>query len=735
MSTEMDSGIGRPVSRLDGPVKCRGEATYAAEFTRPGLVHAVLVPAPFAAGTATLDVDAARAMPGVLAVLSTGAGNALTTTKAAKQAVTMPLLRDDLVRYHGQTVAVVVADTLERATAAAFAVRVLGPAAAPVVDMAGALGAAFVPDDVKGGADSARGDADGAYRAAPVTLEATYATPMEFHNPMEPHATLAEWDGDRLTVWTASQGVFGARTTLAGLFGIPPADVRVICPYVGGGFGCKGNTWPPVTLAALAARTVGRPVRLVLTRPQMYANNGHRPQTIQRVALGSTADGRLVSIRHDGYSQMSDRSLGSFTESFAVVTRSLYSCPAVATAHRSVPTSFGLPTYMRAPGEAPGMFALESAMDEMAAKLGQDPIAFRLRNYAERDEGEDKPFASKALRECYAEGAARFGWQRRTPQPRSMRDGHVLVGMGMATSAYPTNRQASSARVTLFADGTALVQCGTQDLGTGTYTIMMQVAAQTLGLPARKVRVELGDTDLPASGVSGGSSTAVSVTPAVLQAAQQVRARALGLALAQGGPDWQHTAPDQMTLTDGVVRSEHASASLAELMRARGMTQIQAEAGAKLGPDAARTSRHAFGAQFAEVRIDEDFGTIRVSRYTGVFGVGRLLNAKTGRSQLLGGITFGLGMALLEAATPDPHSGRIMNDNLSEYLVPVNADVPEIDVVTIEDADTVTDPLGAKGIGELPMVGVAAAVANAVYHATGKRVRSLPIRIEDVLSA
>ena len=730
-----DMIIGQPISRLDGPAKATGSATYAAEFSRPGMVHAVLVQAPFAAGRITsIDTDAVRSMPGVLAILEVGDGAALRDHKATKQSVVTPLLRSDKVFYHGQTIAVVVADSFERATAAALALHAQGEAAPPVADMSKALASAYKPDDVKGGSDSSRGDFDHAFRAAPRQLDATYTTPMEFHNPMEPHATLAEWSGDQLTVWTSTQSISSAKATLAGVFGMAPDKVRVICPYVGGGFGSKGNTWPPTTLAALAARKVGRPVRLVVTRAQMYMNNGHRPQTIQRVSLGSAADGGLTAIRHDGYSQMSDKSLGNFTESFAVAARMLYSCAAVTTAHRDVPTSFSLPTYMRAPGEASGMFALESAMDEMAVLLGMDPIAFRLRNYAEHDEDMNKPFASKGLRQCYSEGAARFGWQHRSAAPRSMRDGHVLIGMGMATSAYPTNRQPAQARVTLFADGTALVQCGTQDLGTGTYTIMMQVAAETLGLPPAKVRVELGDSTLPAAGGSGGSTTAASVTPAVLQAATAVRTRVLGLALAQQGSQWQGVQLEEMTLRNAVIGSPRGTMTLESLMRARSMQQVQADAGAKLGPEGEKYSRHAFGAQFVEVRVDEDFGTIRVSRYTGVFGVGRLLNAKTGRSQLLGGITYGLGMALLESARPDQATARIMNANLSEYLVPVNADIPHIDVAVIEDSDTVTDPLGAKGIGELPMVGVAAAVANAVFHATGKRVRSLPIRIEDVMS-
>ena len=704
--------IGRAVSRIDGPAKATGSARYAAEFTQPGMVHAVLVQAPFAAGRVErLDVAAARAMPGVLAVLR----------------------HDDHVFYFGQTVAVVVADTLEHATAAASAMGVHGKPAAPVAEMQNALADATTPDDVRGGADTSRGDLGAGLAAAHARIRATYGTPMEFHNPMEPHATLASWESGRLTVWTSTQGISNAQATLATAFDLAPEHVRVICPFVGGGFGCKGRTWPPVILAAHAARTLGRPVRLVLTRAQMYMNNGHRPQTIQTLSVGCAKDGRLTALRHDGFSQMSDPSLGSFTESFAAATRTLYSCPAVATGHKTVPTSYSLPTYMRAPGEASGMFALESAIDEMAYEAGIDPLAFRIANYADHDENDNKPFASKALLQCYREGAARFGWARRTLAPRTKRDAHVLIGMGMASATYPTGRQPAHARVTLAADGGVLVQCGTQDLGTGTYTIMMQIAAQTLGAAPDKVRVELGDSTLPRSGVSGGSTTAASVMPAVLQAAQAVRTRAFGLALAAKGAAWHGIALETMTLRNGIITSPRGTINLTEAMRARRLTQIEVDTATALDPYAANFSRHAFGVQFVEVRIDEDFGTIRVSRYTGVFGVGQLLNAKTGRSQLIGGIVYGLGMALLEAARPDPHTAQIMNANLSEYLVPVNADIPEIDVQTIDDPDMATGPLGLKGIGELPIVGVAGAVANAVFNATGKRVRTLPIRIEDVL--
>ena len=550
---------------------------------------------------------------------------------------------------------------------------------------------------------------------------------------MEPHATVASWEGDQLTVWTATQGIGGVKKTLAAFFRLPPDNVRVICPYVGGGFGSKGNAWPPITFAAIAAREVGRPARLELTREQMYANNGYRPRTRQAVKLGARQDGTLVSLRHDGLTQMSDPALGEFAEPVATASRMLYACDNVATSHRLVTTNYGLPTYMRAPGEASGVFALECAMDELAIRLRMDPITLRLRNHADRDADRDKPFSSKRLREAYAQGAHMFGWDRRSPTPGSMRDGHILIGWGMATSTYPANRAPASARVLLSADGKALVQSGTQDIGTGTYTIMAQVAADMLGLPMGHVRVELGDTLLPDAPTSGGSTTAASVTPAVRMAAGTVRARLFGLALANGGPAWAGLTPADLRCENGAVAGPAGRMSYVSLLSRARLPSIEAQAGAKPGADFANFSRHSFGAQFAEVRIDPDFGTVHVSRFVGVYDAGRILNARTGRSQLIGGIVFGIGQALLEEAIPDFATGRIVNANLSDYLVPVNADVGSIEVATIASSDEIVDPLGARGIGELPIVGTAAAIANAVHHATGRRIRRLPIRVEDLL--
>ena len=730
--------IGDAVERVDAPLKTQGRARYAAEFIQPNMAHVVMVGSTIAKGRITgFDNRAALALPGVVAIITPGDTERLNVKKAAQQTVTAPLLQNEHVRFQGQPIALVVAETLETAQHAASLVTVRYDTVKPVLDMAAAHGDAYAPEHFSNGrapANTSRGTPDESFANAPVKIDATYETPPEYHNPMEPHATVASWDGTHLTVWTATQGVSGVKETLTAFFKLSPDNVRVICPYVGGGFGSKGNAWPPITLAAIAAREVGRPVRLELTREQMYSNNGYRPQTHQSVKLGANHDGKLVAIRHDGLTQMSDPSLGEFAESVGLATRMLYACDNVATTHRLIATNYGLPTYMRAPGEASGLFALESAMDELAVALSIDPIALRLANYAERDGNENKAFSSKHLREAYAKGADMFGWSRRAATPGAMRDGNVLIGWGMATATYPANRAPASARVRLLADGTALVQAGTQDIGTGTYTIMSQVAAEALGLPLGRVRAELGDTSLPDAPVSGGSTTAASVTPAVLMAATTVRTRLFGLALAHGGPGWSGLTPDDLRAADGAVVGPRATISITDLLARANLPSIEAEAGAKPGGDFKSYARHSFGAQFAEVRVDPDFGTVRVSRFVGVYDVGRVLNARTGRSQLLGGICFGIGQALLEAGIPDLATGRIVNNNISDYLVPVNADINSIEVATVGTPDPVVDPLGARGMGELPIVGTAAAIANAVYNATGKRIRSLPIRVEDVLA-
>ena len=709
--------LGTPIDRVDGHAKVTGRARYAAEFAAPGLLHAVLVQSTTAAGEILgIDVAEASGMPGVVLVITPDNALRLQVPEkpATEQEVDHPLLQNRTIRYSGQHVGVVVAATREQAVAAAARVRVRTREgeALTVMDH-DSLARAYVPKNFRDGQrppDSHRGDPDADFAAAPVRIEVTYETPVEHHNPMEPHATVARWDGDKLTVWHSTQGVTGAQKTLAQLFGLKPDDVRVVCPFLGGGFGSKGNCWPPATLAAMAARMVGHPVKLELTRAQMYTSNGYRPATRQTVKLGAQADGKLVALRHDGFSSMSMPELGEFVEPFALASEMLYDVPAAAISHRLVGLNQGLPTYMRAPGEAPGVHALECAMDELAVALRMDPIALRLANHADVDRSEDKPFSAKKLRECYARGAEAFGWSRRTPEPRSMRDGRLLVGMGMATSTYPMNRMAAKATARMDADGTVVVRSGTQDIGTGTYTVMTQVAADELGLPAARVRFELGDTAWPAAPVSGGSQTVASVGPAVQAACAALRAKLAGMGV----------APDFADLRAGLARA--------------GVDHVEADGEASYDRKKAKLSEHSFGAQFAEVTVDPDLGEIRVARFVGAFDAGRILNPKTARSQLIGGIAFGLGMALLEETTVDGNLGRITNPNVSEYLMAVNADVRQVEAILIDNDDQAANPLGARGIGELPMVGAAAAIANAVFHATGTRVRKLPIRLEDVLA-
>ena len=729
--------IGKPIDRIDAHLKVTGAAKYAAEFNVPNVVHAVLVQSTIAAGSISgFDLKEAEGMPGVLAIITPDNAGKLSHPEKVPQAVAGPLLQNKEILFNGQHVAVVVAETLEQAQAAASAVRVTYSRGEATTSMDAMLGQAYVPKHFRNGQrqpDSKRGDPDGAFDGGAVKLDTTYITPIEHHNPMEPHATIAMWNGDALTVWTTTQGIGGAQASLAGQFGIDKADVRVICPYLGAGFGSKGNTWPPATLAALAARQVKRPVKLVVSRAQMYTSNGYRPRTVQKFKAAADTNGSLVALQHDGFTSMSQPSLGEFAEPVALATEMLYACPNVAVTHRLVGLNAALPTYMRAPGEASGVFALELAMDEMAVALKMDPVEFRLRNYAETDPHENKPFASKALRACYEQGAKAFGWEKRSAEPRSMRDGNTLIGWGVATSTYPTNRLPSAVKVRMDGAGNVVVQCGTQDIGTGTYTVMTQVASDALGIPVHRIRFELGDSNLPAAPVSGGSMTVASVAPSVQAACGALVDKIKDMALADQNSGWQGQSREALQVRDGMVVGSDRQVPVSALLERGGHRFIEAEAKTQPGEEKQKFSMHAFGAQFAEVRVDPDLGTIRVSRFVGAFDAGNLLNAKTARSQLIGGITYGIGMALLEETLVDGESGRIVNANVAEYLMPVNADVPDIETIVVQNDDKNSNPLGAKGIGELPMVGVAAAIANAVFHATGVRVRKVPIRIEDIL--
>jgi xanthine dehydrogenase YagR molybdenum-binding subunit len=731
---------GLPIDRRDGRLKVTGRAKYAAEFDIDNVAHAVLVQSTITSGSiAGFDLAAAQALPGVLAILTPQNAPRLGGAEAGGPTIAFPLLQDNKVYYNGQHIAVVIADTLERAQYAASLVKVTYHEDEAAIRMDDSLDQAYVPKHFRNGArspDSRRGDPEAAWDAAPIRLDLTYTTPVEHHNPMEPHATIALWNGNRLTIYSATQGIDASQHTLATLFGLKQDQIRVICPFVGGGFGCKGVTWPHVALTAMAARQIGRPVKLVLTRAQMYTSNGFRPRTIQHLRVAAAPDGRLMALRHDGLSQMSVPAIGEFAEPVALATEMLYACPNVAVSHRLVPLNAPLPTFMRAPGEASGSFALESAMDELAAAIKLDPIELRLLNYAETDPHEDKPFSSKSLRQCYAAGAEAFGWAQRNPEPGSMRDGDTLIGWGMATATYPMNRSKANARMVFGLDGTVLVQAATQDIGTGTYTVMAQLAADAVQMPIHQVRFELGDSFYPNAPISGGSQTAASVGPAVLAAAEAARQKLFALALADKRSPFAGFAASDLALAEGFVLAQaapHMRVGVPALLTRNGLDRLEVEGGAAPGDEKQHYSMHSFGAQFVELRIDPALRQIRVSRLVGAFAPGRILNPKTAGSQAIGGIVFGIGMALLEETTIDPNIGRVTNSNVAEYLMPVHADIPDIQTIFIEEQDRLVNPVGVKGLGELPIVGVAAAVANAVYHATGVRVRDLPIRIDKIL--
>jgi len=735
---------GQPIDRIDGPLKVTGQARYAAEFLLPNLAHGVLVQAARSAARITrLDVSKSLEASGVILVLTHENVPRLDGRNGYATGATHPrgsdrellLLQDDQVRHDRQPIAVVVAETLEQAQHAASLVAVEYDERKPVLDLHDPIAKTFTPKPSLGPADSSRGDADAALAVADVRVDARYTTPMEHHNPIEPHATVATWEGDALTLYDSTQGVFETRQKVAQCLGIPAADVRVVTRFVGGGFGTKGSTWSHTVLTAVAARMAGRPVKLVLDRPQMFGATGHRPPTMQRVALGAGRDGQLTATVHKVLTQAS--TFDQWTETSALVTRILYACPNMRTSHRLAATDQSSPTFMRAPGESTGTFALESAMDELAEAVGLDPLELRLRNYAERDPDKNLPWSSKSLRACYAEGARRFGWDRRPPAPRSLRDGRWLVGLGMATASYPANRSAAAALARVMADGSALVQSGTQDIGTGTYTVMTQVAADALGLPLSRVRFDLGDTGFPQAPNSGGSQTAASVAPAVHKAAIAVKEKAVALAVGDEKSPLHGLEPEAVDVADGRLfdRADPTRGETYQALLIRNqIAEIEARADSKPGAEKGRFSMHAFGAQFAEVGVDRLTGEVRLRRMLGCFAAGRVLNAKTARSQAIGAMVGGAGMALLEETEWDSRSGRIMNANLGEYLVPVNLDIPAaFDAVFVDEVDAEINELGVKGLGELGITGAAGAIANAVYHASGVRVRDLPVSLEKLL--
>ena len=730
---------GKGIDRIDARLKVMGKATYAAEFPTANVVHGVIVGAPGGkAKLTTLDVAAAEKAPGVLSVFTHLNAPKLPGNGKRGEGVdrVMHLFQDDQVHYPDQPVALVVADTLEHARHAASLVKLTVDAATPVVDLEAERPRAYTPKSLNGRpADSDKGDFDKAFAAAKTKVEETYTTPDEHHNPMEMHATLAVWQGDdRVTVYDATQGVSTVQKKISTVFGLPPDNVRVICHYLGGGFGGKGSAWSHIGLAVMAAKVLKRPVKVMLTRAQMFSFVGHRPTTIQKVALAADAAGKLIALRHDAYSYTSN--VDEFVEPSALSARMLYACDNIRTSHRVARLDISTPTFMRAPGEASGTFALESAMDELAYAMDVDPLKLRLDNYAEKDPSDGKPWSSKELRACYKQGAERFGWAKRKKTPRSMHDGHWLVGMGVATATYPANQRDASAVARFKADGTVLVQAGSQDLGTGTYTIMTQIAADALGMPVDKVIFELGDTKMPPAPGSGGSSTASSVGSAVKMTCLEARRQLVELALADAASPLHGLSATDVDLDAGVLVSKKDRSkkdAVGEVVKRGGKDELVVRTDTKAKEERKTHSCHSFGAQFAEVRVDEATGEVRVSRIVGAFAAGKILNAKTARSQFIGGIIWGIGLALTEKTERDTRTGRALNRSLADYHVPVNADVPRIDIVMVDETDPFVNEIGAKGIGEIGITGVGAAIANAVFHATGKRVRDLPITLDKLL--
>jgi xanthine dehydrogenase YagR molybdenum-binding subunit len=707
--------IGQPLARLDGTLKVTGRATFAAEFARPKLAYGALIQSAIANGRVTkIDLSKARSAPGVIDILTRENAPPFKpypddlTKKGAPGESRVPL-QDDEIHYAGQHLGIVVAESFEQAIHAASLVRVTYQTQPPIVALReeSARRNATSPEKFIGRErlQVKRGDVNGGLATAAHKIDVIYSTPVENHNPIETYSTTAEWETpDRLLIHEATRGIKQLQKIVANAFGLPRDHVRIICKFIGGAFGSKGFQWSHTLLTAAASKLVQRPVKLTFTRPQMFDSAGQRARTEQTFSMGADKDGKLMALRHATTTHSSP--VSEYTEPCGNMSRMLYSCPSVEVSHQLVRLNLTTPCPMRAPGEAPGVFALECALDELAQNAGVDPVEFRLRNYAEFNEYENKPWSSKKLRECYQRGADRFGWSQRKREPGSIRTADGLqIGFGMATAIYPAGQQKAGATAVLNRDGTVVVRSATHEIGTGTYTAMSQFAADTLGIPVDNIHFELGDSQFPEAPNNGGSWLTASVAPAVVGACGELKKKVVDLA-----GSWPND-----------------STHLADLFARSGQEQIQADFMSEPNKEEReKFSFFSYGAVFVEVQVDP-FGQVRVKRATGVYDMGRMINPRLARSQIIGGMLFGFSMALMESTIPDEKTGRIVNPNLADYHVAVHADTPEFDIDFIGEPDPQMADLGARGIGEIGIVGAPAAVANAVFNATGMRIRELPI--------
>ena len=709
--------IGQPLARLDGKLKVTGRATFVAEFARPKLTYGALIQSAIANGRFTkIDLSAARSAPGVIDILTRENAPQFKPypddlTKKGAPGESRTPLQDDAIHYAGQHLGVVVAESFEQAMHAASLVRVTYQTQPPVVTLheESAQRSATSPEKFIGREtlQVKRGDVNRAFATAAHKIDVVYFTPVENHNPIETYSTTAEWEApDRLLIHEATRGIKQLQKIVANAFGLPRENVRIICKFIGGAFGSKGFQWSHTLLAAAASKLVQRPVKITFTRPQMFDSAGQRASTEQRFSVGSDKDGKLVALRHATTTHCSP--VSEYTEPCGNMSRMLYSCPNVEVSHQLVRLNLTTPCPMRAPGEAPGVYALECALDELAQNVGIDPVELRLRNYAEFNEYENKAWSSKKLRECYQRGANRFGWSTRNRKPGSMRaaDGSQ-IGFGMATAIYPAGQQKAGATAILNRDGTVTVRSATHEIGTGSYTAMSQFAADTLGIPIENIHFELGDSEFPEAPNNGGSWLTASVAPAVMGACRELKKKVVDLV-----GSWPNPAN---------------AGQLANLFARSGQEQIQIDFMSEPNKEEReKFSFFSYGALFVEVHVDS-FGQVRVKRAAGVYDMGRMINPPLARSQIMGGMLFGFSMALMEGTIPDEKTGRIVNPNLADYHVAVHADTPEFDIDFINEPDPHMPDLGARGIGEIGIVGAPAAVANAVFNATGKRIRDLPI--------